>query len=45
MTISMVNKHRGTVKRLLQESNVDVNSKDDLGRTLLSIAMFNLEEP
>ncbi len=45
MTISMVNKHRGTVKRMLQEPNADVNGKDDQGRTLLSMAMLNLEEP
>lgn len=41
----MLNNHLGTVKRLLQEENVDVNGKDDKGRTLLSMAMLNLEEP
>jgi ankyrin repeat protein len=45
ITIAMLNNHLGTVKRLLQEDNVDVNGKDDKGRTLLSMAMLNLEEP
>lgn len=45
ITIAMLNNHLGTVKRLLNEANVDVNGKDDKGRTLLSMAMLNLEEP
>lgn len=44
ITIAMLNNHLGTVKRFLQEENVDVNGKDDKGRTLLSMAMLNLEE-
>jgi ankyrin repeat protein len=45
ITIAMLNNHFGTVKRLLQEETVDVNGKDDKGRTLLSMAVMNLEEP
>lgn len=45
ITIAMLNNHLGTVKRFLQEDNVDVNGKDDKGRTLLSMAVLNLEEP
>jgi len=45
ITIAMLNNHLGTVKRLLTEENVDVNGKDDKGRTLLAMAMLNLEEP
>lgn len=44
ITIAMLNNHLGTVKRLLEEPGVDVNGKDDKGRTLLSMAMLNLEE-
>lgn len=44
ITIAMLNNHLGTVKRLLQEENVDVNGKDDKGRTLLSMAMLNIED-
>jgi ankyrin repeat protein len=35
ITIAMLNNHFGTVKRLLQEETVDVNGKDDKGRTFL----------
>jgi ankyrin repeat protein len=35
ITVSMLLNHTGTVKRLLNEPYVDVNGKDDLGRTLL----------
>lgn len=45
ITIAMLNNHLGTVKRLLQEENVDVNGKDDKGRTLLAMAMLDIEEP
>jgi len=41
----MLNNHLGTVKRLLQEPTVDVNGKDDKGRTLLIINMIDLSEP
>jgi ankyrin repeat protein len=44
ITIAMLNNHLGTVKRLLKEKVVDVNGKDDKGRTLLSMAMLNLED-
>jgi ankyrin repeat protein len=45
ITIAMLNNHKGTVKRLLQEESVDVNGKDDNGRTLLSLAVSSVEEP
>ena len=41
----MLNNHVGTVKRLLQEQSVDVNGKDDKGRTLLAMNMIDLSEP
>ena len=41
----MLNNHLGTVKRLLQEPTVDVNGKDDKGRTLLIMNMIDLSEP
>jgi ankyrin repeat protein len=41
----MLNNHIGTVKRLLQEESVDVNGKDDKGRTLLLMTMIDLSEP
>lgn len=41
----MLNNHLGTVKRMLQEASVDVNGKDDNGRTLLAMAMLDIEEP
>jgi len=41
----MLNNHLGTVKRLLQEPTVDVNGKDDKGRTLLIMNMIDLTEP
>lgn len=44
ITIAMLNNHIGTVKRLLEEKDVDVNGKDDQGRTLLSLALLNIEE-
>jgi ankyrin repeat protein len=44
ITIAMLNNHIGTVKRLLDEKDVDVNGKDDNGRTLLSLALLNIEE-
>ena len=41
----MLNNHLGTVKRLLQEENVDVNGKDDKGRTLLAMVILDIGEP
>jgi ankyrin repeat protein len=41
----MLNNHIGTVKRLLSEESVDVNGKDDKGRTLLLMTMIDLSEP
>jgi ankyrin repeat protein len=44
ITIAMLNNHIGTVKRLLQEPTVDVNGKDEKGRTLLMMNMIDLSE-
>jgi len=44
ITIAMLNNHTGTVKRLLQEPSVDVNGKDDEGRTLLILTMLELSD-
>lgn len=40
----MMKNHKGCVKRLLNEENVDVNCKDDKGRTLLMLSMFIFDE-
>jgi len=45
ITISMLMNHVGTVKRLLEEENVDVNGKDDSGRTLLALTLVDLSDP
>jgi len=45
ITIAMLNNHVGMVKRLLEEPSVDVNGKDDRGRTLLIMNMIDLSEP
>jgi ankyrin repeat protein len=44
ITIAMLNNHNGTVKRLLQEPGIDVNGKDDKGRTLLSMTMMDISD-
>lgn len=44
ITIAMLNNHLGTVKRFLEEPDVDVNGKDDKGRTLLLMALLNIED-
>ena len=41
----MLNNHNGTVMRLLKEPNVDVNGKDDSGKTLLIMNMMDLSDP
>ncbi len=45
INIAMLKNHHGCVKRFLEEPNVDVNGKDDKGRTLilLSLIVFNEE--
>ena len=44
ITIAMLLNHQGTVKRLLEEESVDVNGKDENGKTLLSILMIDLTD-
>ena len=44
ITIAMLNNHLGTVKRFLDEKDVDVNGKDDKGRTLLMMSLMNIAE-
>jgi ankyrin repeat protein len=45
IAIAMLNNHNGTVMRLLKEPNVDVNGKDDQGKTLLIMNMMDLSDP
>jgi len=40
----MLKSHKGIVKRLLEEPKVDVNGKDDKGRTLLILTLSYLDE-
>ena len=40
----MLLNHQGTVKRLLEEESVDVNGKDEHGKTLLSMLMADLTD-
>ena len=40
----MLKSHTGCVKRLLEEPNVDVNGKDEKGRTLIMLSLFVLDE-
>lgn len=40
----MLKNHQGCVKRLLEEPKVDVNGKDDKGRTLIMLSIFYLDE-
>ncbi len=44
ITIAMLLNHQGTVKRLLEEESVDVNGKDENGKTLLSMLMIDLTD-
>ena len=44
INIAMLKSHRGCVRRLLEEPNVDVNGKDDKGRTLVMLALGMLED-
>ena len=45
IAIAMLNNHNGTVKRLLLEPNVDVNGKDEQGRTMLMMNMMDVSDP
>lgn len=40
----MQKNHTGCVKRLLDEPNVDVNGKDEKGRTLIMLSLFVLDD-
>lgn len=44
INIAMLLNHSGCVKRLLEEPGVDVNGKDEKGRTLLMLSMLSLDE-
>jgi len=44
INIAMLMNHVGMVKRLLQEEGVDVNGKDDNGRTLLALTCIDLSD-
>lgn len=40
----MLKNHTGCVKRFLEEPNVDVNGKDDKGRTLIMLSLIVLDD-
>ena len=44
INIAMMKNHQGCVKYLLNKPGVDVNCKDEHGRTLLTTALLELEE-
>jgi ankyrin repeat protein len=44
INIAMLKNHHGCVKRFLEEPNVDVNGKDDKGRTLIMLALCILDD-
>ena len=44
INIAMLKNHHGCVKRLLEEPNVNVNGKDDKGRTLIMLSLLMLDE-
>ena len=44
INIAMLKNHLGCVKKLLDEPNVDVNCKDDKGRTLLLLSLISIDE-
>ncbi len=44
INIAMLMGHIGCVKRLLEEPNVDVNGKDEKGRTLLILSLIVLDD-
>ena len=45
ITIAMLKNHQGIVKELLKRDDIDVNGKDDQGRTLLTLAISDLGDP
>lgn len=44
INIAMLKNHHGCVKRFLEEPGVDVNGKDDKGRTLIMLSLLVLNE-
>lgn len=44
ITIAMLKNHQGIVKNFLKLDTVDVNGKDDKGRTLLTMALVDLTD-
>ena len=40
--VAMLKNHFGCVKQILQQPNVDVNCKDDKGRTLLALCFYDI---
>lgn len=45
ITIAMLKNHQGIVKELLKRDDIDVNGKDEDGRTLLTMAIADLSDP
>ena len=45
ITIAMLKNHQGIVKELLKRDDIDVNGKDDQGRTLLTMVLSDLSDP
>lgn len=45
ITIAMLKNHQGIVKEFLKREEIDVNGKDDQGRTLLMMSISDLSEP
>lgn len=44
INIAMLKNHEGCVKKLLEHPEVDVNCKDEKGRTLLTLSLMDLTE-
>jgi len=45
ITIAMLKNHQGIVKEMLKRDDIDVNGKDEEGRTLLTMALTDLRDP
>lgn len=45
ITIAMLKNHQGIVKEFLKREDINVNGKDDQGRTLLMMSIADLSEP
>ena len=44
INIAMLKNHEGVVKKFLDMPDVDVNCKDEKGRTLLTMALLDISE-